>query len=191
MRASEWKKACQPLAAVLPGFEPYKTGFVRQREWIAECIHMDSSSFSSTRIYIEAFALPLFVPTDYLYFDYGDRVGHHYWEGVTDELVDAVAAHLPILQEFATLDGVMQRAEQPDIDAHHAELHLCVALIQGKRDRFDKMAHALRVWDADQDYENEIVRRCASLAAIVEASGVDAGVSSLRERIPVVMSLFA
>jgi hypothetical protein len=189
VRAPEWKKASQPLAAVLPGFEPFKWGFVRQHEWIAECISMESHSFSRTRIYIWAFALPLFVPTNHVYFTYGDRVGH-FWEGVTPELVDAVAADLPTLRELATLDGVIQRSERPDINIHHAELHLCAALIQGKRDRFERLAQAIEAWDADRDYEHEIIRRCADLAGIVEASGIDAAVAVLRERIPVVMSLF-
>ncbi len=74
------------------------------------------------------------------------------------------------------MDGVIQSAERPDIDAHHAELHLCVALIQGKRDRFDRLAQAIERWDADRESEHDIIRRCANLAEIVEASGVEAAV---------------
>ena len=188
MKASDWSRASGPLAAVLPGFEPFARGFVRRHEWVAECIYVDSSSHSRTAFYVQAFALPLFVPTDHLYFDYGGRVGDR-WEDVDAELVDGVERVLPTLRELATLDGLRRKAQRPNQDLHHAEVHLCVALICGERERFDALAEQIRGWIEQVPWQRPIIERCVGLAATVHDSGEEIGRDRLRACVPGVLSL--
>jgi hypothetical protein len=189
VRAAEWSRVSWPLAAVLSDFEPVKRGFIRRHEWVAEGFYADSSSFSRSVFYLHAFAIPLFVPSDHLYFTYGARVGSR-WEGVTDELLAAVRASLPGLRELATLDGLRRRADRPAVDLHHAEVHLCVALIQEKAERFVTLAKAIDAWNEQLAWERPTIDRCARLAEIVRAAGQEAGIQTLRERVPGVLALF-
>jgi hypothetical protein len=132
---------------------------------------------------------PLFVPSDHLYFTYGARVGTR-WEGVTDDLLDAVRASLPGLRELATLDGLLRKADRPAVDLHHAEVHLCVALIQGEAERFVTLAREIEAWHEQLSWEPPIIDRCARLAEIVRTAGAEAGIETLRERVPAVLALF-
>lgn len=188
MRASEWSRMSEPLGAVLPGFERFRRGFVRRHEWVAECVHADSSSHSRTAFYVHAFALPLFVPTDHLYFSYGERVGGR-WEGMSDDLVRAVEAELPKLRELATLNGLVRRAQRPQLDIYHAELHLCVALIQGDTERFDSLSQQVAAWEQHVAWEGPIIDRCSDLIEIARVEGDEAGVRLLHERVPGVLAL--
>lgn len=190
MKPSEWSKMSKPLAAILPGFDPFKKGFIRRREWVVECIYADSSGYSARAFYLEAFALPLFVPTDHLYFNYGRRVGRR-WEAVTDDLVRAVEASLPMLEESATLDGLLQSAARPQVDLHHAEIHFCVALICDHLEDFHRLAEEIAAWSVERVWERPIIERCAALTEAVSAEGLDAGTQVLRERAPGVLALFA
>jgi hypothetical protein len=140
--------------------------------------------------YVQSFALPLFVPTDHLYFTYGSRIGTG-WQQVNRELVDAVRRELPTLHELATLDGLVRRASRPEIDLHHAELHLCASLIAGDRFHFDRLARDIAGWKESLAWQRPIIGRCAELVEEVRASGDAAGIALLRGRAPAVLSLLA
>ena len=106
MKAREWSVAARPLEPILSGFHPIKRGFARQHEWIAECVYADPSSNSKSMFYLEeVFVLPLFIPTEYLYFNYGFRIGG-IWDEVGTELTQALREALPRLASLATIGGL-------------------------------------------------------------------------------------
>ncbi len=50
-------------------------------EWLLRALALESSDFSPTKFSLTAFVLPLYVPTRYLYFTFGDRLGRMSGEG--------------------------------------------------------------------------------------------------------------
>jgi hypothetical protein len=190
VKATEWTTLSGPLAAALPDFEQVKKGFIQRHEWVAACFYADSSSYSGSAFYLEAFALPLFVPSDHLYFNYGGRVGAK-WEDVTDDLLRAVEASLPRLNQLATLDGLLGCAVRPHVDLHHTEVHFCVALIRGDVESFHRLGDEIGTWNEEQTWERPIIDRCATLAETVRVAGPEVGIGTLRQRAPGVLALFA
>ena len=87
------------------------------------CVQLGSLLFASI-------ALPRFIPTEHLYFDYGFRIGGR-WEHVSPELVDAVRGALPRLSELANLKGLMTAAALWEVNLHQAEIRLCIAVLLG------------------------------------------------------------
>jgi hypothetical protein len=181
MRAREWATAAQPLARVLEGFQPIRFGFARAHDWVAECIYAETSAFSSETFYLEAFALPLFVPSKHLYFDYGFRIGHS-WHGVTPKLTEAVRASLRNLSEIASLAGLHAAASDPESNIHDAEVRLGVELLSGDTDRFQRTRGILERWEVSIEWEREILDRCENLFRTVDAGGPGSGIAELARR---------
>jgi hypothetical protein len=78
-------------------------------------LSFDTSSFTSSRIFVEAFVQPLFVPVDGLWFTFGDRLGEtrgDEWWDVDEENPDpAFAAIAEVVRRdalpfFSQLDGL-------------------------------------------------------------------------------------
>jgi hypothetical protein len=181
VKAAEWKRAARPLAEVLPGFRPIKFGFSRVHEWIAECVAADTSAFSANAFYVQAFALPRFVPTDHLYFDYGFRIGGR-WERVSPELVGEVRRALPRLSELATLDGLLAATAQWKLNLYHAEVRLGIAVLREDVVVFDSTRATIATWTPTLAWEPEVMSRCATLAGAVDRGGFPAGLAELKGR---------
>jgi hypothetical protein len=59
----------------LPGWEVRgKLLYLREPADILRGVCVDSSAFSANAVYVEIFAMPLYIPTDHLYFSYGNRL---------------------------------------------------------------------------------------------------------------------
>ena len=181
MKAVEWERESRPLSAVLPGFRSIKFGFARVDEWVAECIAADTSAVSSAAFYVQAFALPRFIPTEHLYFDYGFRIGGR-WEHVSPELVDAVRGALPRLSELASLNGLMTAAARWKVNLYQAEIRLCIAVLLGDLSLFEEAQARFATWTPTLEWEPEVIARCEGLMRDVEHGGFARGVAELERR---------
>lgn len=179
MRAKEWTKLSAPLAGRLTGFRPIEFGFVREREWVAECLTVNTSAFSKEAFYMEAFPLPLFIPTDTLYFNYGFRIGQR-WVSVGQELEAAVVSAIPRLETLATLRGLWDAARSSDF-VRDLEVRVCIALLTGDLDLMAEYAGRMfeRPWS--RGWEVEVVDRVRTLQDRVMNYGPDSGGELLAE----------
>lgn len=143
-------------------------GFVREGEWVAECFFADSSAFSKDFFYLEAFALPLFVPTDYLYFNYGFRVGGY--EAVTKDVVTGVRKASDRLAKMATLDG-LEKSASNDLEIRTWELKMYSAILRNKLDRAQELSETINGWKIERAWEAEVVERAAKIAALLRGGG--------------------
>ncbi len=181
MKLSEWKRRAGVVAEVLPQYRPMRFGFVRFDEWIAAGYYVDSSAFSSAAFYVQAFAMPRFVPADSLYFDYGFRVNGR-WEEVGPDLAGAVAAAEPRLAEVATLDGLRAEASEQQRNINHVEVHLCTAVLTREESSFIEMKRAALNLVPEVPWEADVRNRCIELAELVEDQGFEAGEAILTGR---------
>jgi hypothetical protein len=181
MRAREWARAAQPLARELDGFHPIRFGFARPHDWVAECIYAETSAFSSETFYIEAFALPLFIPSTHLYFDYGFRIGTS-WQDVSPRLAAAVRASRHRLSEIASLSGLHAAASYPESNIHHAEVRLGIDLLTGDTDAFQITREIVQRWEISIEWEREVLDRCQTLLRAVDAGGPGSGIAELARR---------
>lgn len=183
MRASDWKYYAKPLAAAFPDFELMTKGLVKRHPWVAECLLAESTD-SRKVFYLEAFALPLFVPTDCLYFSYGFRIGQRWDAEITSasELVGAVEAEMPRLHALATTEGLTEMTSRWREDPYQAEVRLCLSLLADDQTEMGTVARALRAWHSTIDWEEEIVRRCLDLIDVVTKHGMPAGLAVLEQR---------
>lgn len=116
MTRREWLKIASELASSCPGFELTKVGLVKEDVWWAQCLYGDRTS--DPKVYeLEAFVLPFFVPTEYIYLSYGFRVGHS-WStaSVSPELRAALPLALERLDKKATWEGLAAASSQWHID---------------------------------------------------------------------------
>lgn len=186
MNAKAWKSIATPIAAAYPEFGPMRKGLVRTHPWVAECLFAASSS-SKEYFYLEAFAFPLFVPSEHLYFSFGSRIGSM-WEladvQATDaaELIAAIRAALPGLRARATLSGLTKATRRWQIDPYMAEIRLCIALLNDRPDDFDSVARALQNWKIEDEWEEPTVARCLELVDVVKRRGASAGLEELSKR---------
>jgi hypothetical protein len=156
-------------------------GFARVDEWIAECLRAESSSFNSTAFYMQAFALPRFIPTEHLYFNYGFRIGGR-WDGISSELVTAIRGSLARLSNIASFDGLLGAATQPDVNARHAEVRLCVGLLTNDMALFKNMSEQILSWKVKLAWEPDVLGRCHDLIIAVDHEGPSRGVAILESR---------
>ena len=192
MRASEWKRASHSLEKALPGFEPMKFGYVStiRNRWIAECIFADSSAFSAARFHLEAFVLPLFIPTTHLYFSYGFRIGT-YWEDVSTTLIRAVVDSVPRLHEMTDLRRLIEAAVNWKINAHHLELRIAGAVILDDHQLMSESRLVLSDWKCTVAWEEEVVRRCNDLLGVIDEAGVQSAIFELERRRGKVLGILA
>lgn len=187
MNAREWARASAPIAAVLPGYRAVKHGFIREGEWLVDGFFAQSSAFSRHVFHLEAFALPLFVPTTFLYFEFGFRVGR--FEQIDSDVVEAVVRSLPRLQASATLDGVDELAGNR-LNLRHWEIRIAIAIIRGQVSLAEQYWNRLDGWKIESAWEPEILDRLGALTSIVANEGREAAVAHLRDRRSRVLALF-
>ena len=180
MNSREWASQAVPIAAILPEFQPIQFGFARVNEWTAECLYADTSSVSRRAFYLQAFVLPLFVPTQHIYFDYGFRIGDRH-ELVNSRLVSQVAALLPRLSQLATFDGLYAAAANP-FDVRHVEVRLCCGILAGSSGWIEDNGARLERWAMGAPWEGEVLQRSRALFARAKADGINAAVADLRRR---------
>jgi hypothetical protein len=101
------------LLPKLPGFAARRSLVYRRPvEYLLYGLSFDTSSFTSSRIYVEAFVQPLFVPAEGLTYTFGDRLGEDFWDvdeadpGRTFAAVADVAERdaLPFFEQLGSLD---------------------------------------------------------------------------------------
>jgi hypothetical protein len=188
LKTAVWARQSWPIAEALPGFDPIKLGFVHFDEWVAACIVADPSEFKSSAFSVQAFALPLFVPTDHLYFDYGFRIGER-WDGISSELIAAVRRSVTQLQRLATLDGLLASASHPNVNIYHAELRLCIGLIKDDTQLFSTTRESIAAWKQNIEWETPVIQRCSELAISVQQGRRSHGLAELERRRQDVKSL--
>ena len=104
------------LLPVLPEFAV--RGSLVYRRPVGELLYalsFDTPSFTSSRIFVEAFVQPLFVPVDGLWFTFGDRLGEtrraEWWDADEENPDPAFAAIAEVVRRdalpfFSQLDGL-------------------------------------------------------------------------------------
>lgn len=153
-------------------------GFVRETDWVAECFFANSSAFSKDVFYLEAFALPLFVPTEHLYVNYGFRVGRY--ENVNAEVVKAVQKARGRLAKMSTLEG-LEKAASSNLDIRSRELKMYAAILRDSVDRAEEDFETISLWKVERDWESEVIDRAARIAALLRASGRSGAMEALKE----------
>jgi len=182
MKAKEWEKASAPLAEVLPGFQRMRRGFFKLTgEWTAACLYANPSGFSRTTIYMEAFGLPLYLPSDSLFFLFGFRVGHS-WEGVEPKLVEEVRKSVPKLMKLADLRAMVKASSRWRIDPYHLEVRLGAGVILEEKSLVEEARRALHEWHIGQPWEPMILERSRTLLDILDREGRSAAMAELGRR---------
>ena len=170
MKAAEWKRAAGIVADVLPEYRPMRFGFVKTDDWIASGFYVQSSPFSSSAFYVEAFVMPRFIPSVGISLSYGFRVNGR-WEEVGPELADAVAAAKPELAQRATLTGLLAATENWQGDLNQTELRLCIAAIIRDDDLFNEVRRTLSEYEPEVEWEADVRDRCLGLVRIFDVGG--------------------
>jgi hypothetical protein len=197
------------LLPVLPGFAArHSLLYRRPVEDLLYAVSFGTSSFTSSRIFVEAFVQPLFVPVDFLWSTFGDRLGKaprdEWWDVDEDDPDRAFAVIADVvrrdaLQLFAQLDGLTRFCEVVPrwANAEHNELKSLQSmddpvvlealgyaeLLRGRDEESDRLLEAaLQSERENGEYADE--QRIANLEhmlELVERSGPDAGRTQLAE----------
>src|SRR5215217_4323372 len=114
MKASAIERLARAhLLPVLPGFVVRRSLLYRRPlDYFLHGLSFDTSSFSSSRIFVQAFIQPLYVPYDDLIYTYGFRLGDDFWDVGDQDPNQAFAAiaqaarrdALPFFDDVADLD---------------------------------------------------------------------------------------
>jgi hypothetical protein len=189
VKEKDWVVASEPLAEALAGFRRMKRGFVRTvGEWVAAGIYCDNSAHSKTVVYLQAFALPLYIPKVHLWYPFGFRIGNT-WDRVDDQAVAAAVKAVPKLMKLADLRAMVKQGDRWKIDPNHLEVRLGAGILLDDRRLVEDARVVLPSWPVERDWEHQIVKRCAQLLDIVDAQGRNAAVAELARRREVVMAV--
>jgi hypothetical protein len=154
------------LLPVLPGFVARRSLVYRRPLENFLCgISFDTSSFKGTRISVEAFVQPLYVPFDDLFYTFGFRLGDDFWD-VDDDDPEAT---------FAAVAGIARRAALPFFD---------------ELDGLDRFADRIPEWAAEepkrlkslQSVDDPVVSQALGYAELLRGRK-DAGVRWLEQAI--------
>jgi len=182
VKAKEWEKASAPLAEVLPEFRRMRRGFFKLTgEWTAACLYANPSGFSRTTIYMEAFGLPLYLPSESLFFPFGFRVGHS-WEGVEPGLVAEVRKSVPRLIKLADLRSMIKASSDWRIDPNQLEVRLGAGVILEEKSLVEEARRALVDWKAVQPWEPAVLERSRTLLDILDREGRSGAMAELGRR---------
>jgi hypothetical protein len=183
LRVKEWIRASAPLVPVLEGFERAKGGaFVRQHKWVAEIVDYDSSGFSKEDFYVEMFAFPLFIPSEYLTLSYSAKRLNGEGGEVTPDLVAAVEAALPKLAQIATFDGLRAKAKYPATSIRHAEMHQCLGVLTGDETLIEEIREFLEIFTPNVDWARDVLDRCLAFSRLIDEGGLAAAMEELENR---------
>ena len=143
MKRVEFVALEEKLLTVLPGFTVKGSlVFVPPAQTILRGISFEGSSFDKTSFYVNFFVMPLCVPTEHLYFNFGDRVRHKgggdRWDKETpslvDELCDALQRKaLPFLSRAKSLIDFAKMASSLSPSNPHTPRAIGFALARAGR----------------------------------------------------------
>lgn len=169
------------IAERLSTWESMKFGyFSTERDpWVAACLYAQSSGFSKSTYYLQAFVLPLFVPTTFLYFDFGSRVGGG-WEGVSPELLKELDSVVPPLLNEATVESVAARASEVTINLYHLEVAICASILRDEPARLPQLRAIARGWQTEVAWEAEVLGRCIATLDALARDGRESVLTNLR-----------
>lgn len=122
MKGREIERLAQKhLLPVLPGFVTRRSLVYRRPvEDLLYAVSFNTSSFASSRIFVEAFVQPLFVPVDFLWSTFGDRLGEtprdEWWDVDEDDADPAFASIADVVRRdalpfFSDLGGLNRFCE--------------------------------------------------------------------------------
>ncbi len=185
---------------------PKLSGFVARRslvyrrpvEHFLYGLSFDTSSFTSSRIYVEAFVQPLFVREDGLWYTFGDRLGDDFWDVDEDDPDPTFAAiaevaerdALPFFEQLGSLDRFCEllpawaEAEYKKLlslqsldDPVVSEAVGYAEILRGRKEGgLEILENALESEREDDEYANE--ERIANLERVLDAVtnlGLEAG----------------
>lgn len=185
MKQSEWKRVSAPLARELSEFRRVGRGFVLDDEWVSVCLFMDESR-QEGGFYLQAFLLPLFIPTERIYLDYGQRL-HDWrksqiWSEFDDELLSVVADAVGDLRRPDALSRLQRIATERPLSIYLIELRLCLALLIGDDVGYRRCLQLVKDWNPERDFEIEVLERCRRVSDLVDLGGRRAALILFAER---------
>ncbi len=111
MRKTEFNSLIKALTKELPGFAVKGSlMFIPPCRHLLRGIYFEPSTADKRSFYVTVFVLPLFVPTDHIYLNLGERVGIS-WNADDKDLLPELAEvlkreALPFLNSMGTLQGL-------------------------------------------------------------------------------------
>jgi hypothetical protein len=197
------------LLPLLPGFVARRSLVYRRPVgYFLHALSFDASSFTSSRIFVEAFVQPLFVPFEGLWYTFGDRLGQtrrDEWWDVDEENPDltfaaiAEVARRDAIPFFEQLDGLdrfleviprwasaerkrlksLQSLDDPVV----LEALGYGELLRGRRDDGVRlMQAALETEREDPEYaDDESIVNLEQILELVQRLGLEAGQARLEE----------
>ena len=180
MRQTEWRRIAKSLLPAAPEFELHKIGLIKRHPWFPEIV-LGYSVSRRDAFYLEAFVMPLFIPSEDVYLDYGFRIGDLWSTTVTEEMLDAVRSAMPRLHSLATKDGLLGMTTDWPINIHRAEVRLGLSILDEDLMGIRTIAEAVADWDIADGWVEPVVARCQDLISIVEQSGVVAARARLEQ----------
>jgi len=127
MRTKDFNSLTTALMKDLPGFRVKGSlMFIPPCKHLLRGIYFEPSAADGRSFYVWVFVLPLFVPTEHLYFNLGKRIGSGWNADSPDLLIELCEAikreALPFLNSMGTLKGLTETPieNSPDIRAQQA-----------------------------------------------------------------------
>jgi hypothetical protein len=136
-------------------------------------ITTDSSAFT-TDFYVWVFVQPLYVPSEYIVLNFGDRVGGGARRWSRDEmqggsLTEAVVSAAPALfTRIGEPAGLARAAEQTERNSRHAEVAGRSWFAVGDNARAVRALRVAAGTTDPRDWAQELGRRCAAFADLIE-----------------------
>jgi len=190
---------------VLPGFGARRSLVYRRSfEYFLHAASFETSSFTSSRIYVTAFTQALYGPEGDLFLTYGFRLGNDFWD-IDEEDPDPTFAKIaqtarrdtlpffdqvPDLERFAEVVPEWAEASPRKFmrgstlaDPAVAEDLAYTAVLRGKRgEAIRLLEHAIQSEREDGEYANdERIANLEHILDLVERLGLEAGGAQLEE----------
>ena len=193
------------LLPVMPGFVVRGALVYRPPcDYLLHAVAFDTSGFTSSRIFVEAFVQPLYHSYDHLTFTYGFRLGDDFWE--IDEadpdrafvaIAEEVRIHaLPFFEEVPDLDRFCAvvpewEKEQPRRIMQYNSLDDPVvledlayaAILRGNKNRAaELLEEAIASENESGEYRNDdLVADLEHLLSLLQGPGLEAAQAQLEE----------
>jgi hypothetical protein len=198
MKAAQWRRLVRThLASQLPAHQAVRNMvLLLPIDQMLRGMSAESSAFGSETLWIHIFAMPLYVPSAYIYFQFGDRLGalggkaERSWNvsqenesEVMREVIELIKSEgLPFLDEFQRPIDVAEYIDRKvhrdtyRLDSSLAEIEAYSWILGGQRERafaaFDRLEQFKhRGVDAST---NEIIARARKVRGLLKTSSGDA-----------------
>lgn len=185
MKLSEWKRVSAPLAERLPEFRRAGRGFFLESEWVAVGLSMDESR-QKEQFYLEAFLMPLFVPAETVYFNYGhrlrDRDGRQTWSAFDGDLVSLTVDALRDLRTPDPLARLRNMIERQPVTVATLETLLCISLLSNSSRGYREYARMAHDWVVPDELTGAYLERCRRVTRLVDLGGREAALVLFADR---------